>query len=48
MSISSSKVSRDSKKIRVNKMKFTNYDLSYRVRERLYEILITFDDNLNY
>ena len=29
-------------------MKFTNYDLSYKVRERVYEMLISFDDSLNY
>lgn len=33
---------------RVRKFKFTNLSLSYEVRKRLYEMLISFDDNVNY
>ena len=29
-------------------MKFTDYQLSYLVRSKVYEKLISFDDNLNY
>ena len=29
-------------------MKFSNYQLAYHVRAKVYEKLISFDDNLNY
>lgn len=33
---------------RVLKYKFTNLRLSFQVRQRVYELLISFDDNVNY
>lgn len=48
MSITSSRVSVDSQRRKVNKMKFTSYDLAFKVRSKVYEMLISYDDNLNY
>lgn len=33
---------------RIRKFKFTDLSVSYEVRRRLYEMLISFDDNVNY
>ena len=34
--------------IKVRKFKFSDLSLSYQVRKKLYEMLISFDDNVNY
>ena len=48
MSLNLSRISSNSAKKIKNKMKFTNYDLAYKVRSRVYELLISYDDNLNF
>lgn len=46
VSQSASKMQQNVRKVR--KFKFTDLTLSYEVRKRLYEMLISFDDNINY
>ena len=46
VSQSASKMQQNVRKVR--KFKFTDLSLSYEVRKRLYEMLISFDDNINY
>lgn len=43
---SASKSQRNYRKLR--KFTFTDLTLSFQVRKRLYELIISFDDNVNY
>lgn len=43
---SASKSQRNFRKLR--KFTFTDLHLSFQVRKRLYELIISFDDNVNY
>ncbi len=43
---SASKSQHNYRKLR--KFKFSDLSLSYQVRKKLYEMLISFDDNVNY
>lgn len=46
VSNSATKIQHNSRKLR--KFQFTDLSLSYQVRKKLYEMLISFDDNVNY